>query len=124
MYYWLLAVQKISCERREYVLPGYAALYEKDKPSLSIMIQDHFIACGIRTTKVGTGYKVETGSDGKAKKVYTDKRDGRSQCSQLASNPSWKDTQYGPRPGYKNQAQRSGQAPERQDLEKHQEGIE
>jgi hypothetical protein len=39
----------------DYVLPETAALYLRDSSAACKRIQEHFAACGIRTTKPGTG---------------------------------------------------------------------
>lgn len=61
-------------ERGEYVLPDTAALYVRDTAALSRMIQDHFTACGIRTVRHGTGFRIETDAEGKSREVHTGKR--------------------------------------------------
>jgi integrase len=61
-------------ERREYVLPDIAALYQRAAPMLSNRIQEHFAACGVRTEKSGTGFVTVKKEDGEEKVVNTGKR--------------------------------------------------
>jgi integrase len=53
----LLAILKESHPRGkdEYLLPGMAKKYMTQPYALAVQLQDHFDACGIRTTKPGTG---------------------------------------------------------------------
>ncbi len=42
-------------DRADYVLPGFAGTYLRDKTAVTRQIQRHFTNCGIRTLKPGTG---------------------------------------------------------------------
>jgi integrase len=61
-------------QRRGYVLPKTAALYQKDCPALSNQIQAHFTANGVQTVKEGTGFATVTDETGKPKEKHTGKR--------------------------------------------------
>ena len=60
--------------KAEYILPETAAAYLRDSSATSKWIHDHFIACGIRPHKPGTGYITEIGKDGKPKRVFSGTR--------------------------------------------------
>ena len=57
-----------------YVLPGTAALYQKDSSTLVQHIQRHFEACGVRTHRSGTGFETVKGEDGQEQAKHTGKR--------------------------------------------------
>jgi integrase len=57
----------------EYVLPQTASLYIRSPTELVRKIQAHFVACGIRTIRPGTGVETVIGKDGKPVKRDTGK---------------------------------------------------
>lgn len=61
-------------ERRGYVLPELAKIYQRDSAALTKRIQKHFEACGVRTQAEGTGFVIQKDAKGKKKKVFTGKR--------------------------------------------------
>jgi integrase len=52
-----MLAQTAPQQRVEYVLPGIAALYLRRTDMVTSMVQRHFIACGIKPHKPGTGGK-------------------------------------------------------------------
>jgi integrase len=61
-------------DRRDYVLPEFAALYLKNTSEMSKRVHKHFEACGVRTQKPGTGYIVKKDTKGRERRVYSGKR--------------------------------------------------
>lgn len=72
----LLEELKASSKKGEkYLFPEAAANYERSGAStITRHIQAHFAACGIRTTKEGTGFTYETNKDGRRVKKSTGRR--------------------------------------------------
>lgn len=61
-------------ERKRYVVPEVAALYQRAPAALTDRIQKHLIACGVRTQVEGTGFVMVKNEDGEDEKQYTGKR--------------------------------------------------
>lgn len=61
-------------ERRGYILPESAALYQRDVAALTKRIQKHLIACGVRTQVEGTGFVMAKNEAGEDVKQHTGKR--------------------------------------------------
>ncbi len=60
--------------RRGYVLPEFAAMYQRDAALVTNRIQKHLISCGVRTQAEGTGFVMVKDENGKEKSEHSGKR--------------------------------------------------
>jgi integrase len=59
--------QTPKSQRSGYVLPEFAAKYQRNSSDVAKELRHHFVACGIQVHQEGTGVKLVEGKDGKKK---------------------------------------------------------